>query len=122
MKLPSLVHTALLALVVLSSGCVETVLRMTNATGGTVDVWSGHTKQSVSIAAGRTVDVPHTGGTVSISRPNQVWRYDELDVFDYRPETIEGIQKLTLPLDIHADGTLTLPSGRKIEPSYRIDQ
>ena len=110
----------LLALLVLLTGCVETVLKVTNRTGANIQVHSGHTGQSFRIADRGTVKVPHTAGPIMISTAQgQTWGYTNICVPDLTNEVTKGFHRLTVSLSVGPTGEITLPSGRKIEPSTR---
>jgi hypothetical protein len=114
-------HTAtvllLAALAILLVGCVACELRITNQTGGAIQFYTGHTRETVQIPAGATKAIPHTAGQLSItSQQGKVWKYDNVDITEYGADTSKGFKRLTLPLTVGADGVLSLPSGRKISP------
>lgn len=74
--------------------------------------------KEVLIPNGATVTVPHTAGKVTITQQDVVWTFDAVNIGDLTAETTKGFKRLTLPITIHSNGTISLPSGRKIEPSY----
>lgn len=103
------------------TGCIATELKVTNRTGGVIQFYTGHTKMAVAIKDGATVTVPHTvGRIIIITQQDVVWQYDAIDVSNAPTETIKGYQKLTLPVSIDSSGSITLPSGRKVEPTQRL--
>ena len=107
----------LLALPFLMTGCVETVLKVTNHTGAEIQFTTAHTGKTYTIPQAATREVPHTVGTVSISRPGQGgWNYETISVPDLSDQTIKGMQRLTLPVSVEPDGMIVLPSGRKLAP------
>ena len=105
-------------LVAALTGCVATELRVTNHSGSSIQFFSGHTQKSVSIPLGATVTVPHTSGKAIIAQRDVVWTYDSVDVFDFPSETSKGFKRVTLPIVVQSNGVVSLPSGRKIEPSH----
>lgn len=113
-----LFYVILFALVIVLTGCVATELRVTNHSGGSIKFYSGHTKQEVVIPAEATVTVPHTAGKVMIARQDVVWTYDAVSLGDLSAETSKGFKRLTLPITILSNGTISLSSGRRLEPSY----
>lgn len=118
MRIPRIRILVLLALLVLVTGCIETALKVTNRTGGTILVHSGHTGQSFQIADRATVKVPHTMGPITISsEQGQTWGYTNICVPDLTNEVTKGFHRLTVSLSVEPTGEITLLSGRKIEPS-----
>lgn len=109
------------ALVVILCGCVACELRVTNHTGGSIQFYTGHTKKVVRISSGATATIPHASGRVIIiTEQDEVWEYGSVDVPDLDAETKKGFQRLTLPLAVGAGGIVILPSGRKIEPTQKM--
>ena len=108
-------------LAVILSGCIECELRVTNHTGGSIQFYTGHTKKAVQISSGATATIPHAAGRVIIiSQQDEVWEYAAVDVPDLTTETVKGFHRLTLPLVVESGGTITLPSGKKIEPTQKM--
>jgi hypothetical protein len=111
----------LLPLALALTGCVATELKVTNRTGGVIQFYTGHTKKTVSIQDGATVIVPHTVGRILvIARQDEVWQYDVIAVPNVASETTKGHQRLTLPVSIDSSGAITLPSGRKVQPTQTL--
>ena len=111
----------LLALVAVLTGCVLTELRVTNHTGGQIQLYTGHTKKVKTVPAGATVAVPHTAGRVIIiAQDDEVWEYDMVDVPQYVGEVARGVKKLILSVSVETNGTIVLPSGTKISPSQKL--
>jgi hypothetical protein len=109
------------ALAVVLVGCVECELRVTNHTGGSIQFYTGHTKKAVRIPDGARVTIPHASGRVIIiTQQDEVWEYSAVDVPDFTAETTKGFKRLILPLSVESSGVITLPSGRKIEPTQKI--
>ena len=107
----------MLALALFLTGCVATELKVINRTGSPIQFYTDHTKKTCIISDGDTVTVPHTAGRITVITPKkETWHYDALTVPDYASETIKSLQRLTLPVTIGPQGTVTLRSGRKIEP------
>lgn len=103
------------AFALLLAGCVATDLRVTNRTGTGIYIYSGHTKRVVTIAAGATARVPHTSGRVIvITQRDEVWNYD--DVQSLTDEATRSYKRVSLHVDIESDGSIGLPSGRKLTP------
>ncbi|MDB5336226.1 MAG: hypothetical protein JWN70_1845 [Planctomycetaceae bacterium] len=120
-------HTRAVTLLLISAfaiflaGCVACELRVTNHTGGSLQFYTGHTKKAVEIPAGATRTIPHAAGRVIIiTRQDEVWEYDAVAVPDFMADTSKGFKRLTLPLTVEPSGVVTLPSGRKIEPSQKM--
>jgi hypothetical protein len=111
---------ALLTLGGFLAGCyVRTELCVTNRTGTGIYVYSGHTKNITTINAGATGVVPHTmGSLIVITQQDDVWEYDEVQ--SIVAEAYRGHKRVSLRVDIGPDGVITLPSGRKLEPTQRI--
>src|SRR5882724_8044721 len=100
------------------AGCVETELKVTNHTGGGIQFTTGHTLKTYSIAAGKTVTVPHTSGVVTIATTHrEVWKYNVISVPNFKSEVKHRYQRLTLPVSVEVDGAIVLPSGRKLLPN-----
>jgi len=118
MKYTRTVTVLLLAVMaILLVGCVACELRVTNQTGGTIQFYTDHTRQTVSISAGATKTIPHTSGRLTItSQQGKVWNYNALDIFNHEANTTKGFKRVTLPLTVGANGVLSLPSGKKITP------
>ena len=111
----------LLALVGVLTCCIATELKVTNRTGGSIQFYSGHTKKAVQIPDGGTVTVPHTAGRVIvITQQDEVWEYDAVSIGDFPSATSKGFKRLTLALTVEAGGTITLPSGQKVNTSQRL--
>ena len=109
---------ATLLLLALIAGCVKTELRITNHTGGSIQVYSGHTKRATRIPNDETAIIPHTAGTlIIISEQDIVWEYDAFDIVDFPKDTTRGVHRLTVSMSIEHNGTIALPSGQKIEPT-----
>src|SRR5688500_11131174 len=107
------------AFALLLTGCVATDLRVTNQTGTGIYIYSGHTKKIATIAAGGTVKVPHTSGRVIvITQRDEVWEFD--DVQSLVDEATRNYKRLSLHVEIESDGSITLPSGRKLTPTRRL--
>lgn len=112
----------LLVIVILLTGCVVTELKVTNHTGGEIQFYTGHTKKTTTISSGATVVVPHTAGRIIvITHRDEVWEYDSVDVPDFTSELTKGFKKEILPISVESDGTIILPSGRKILPSQKLE-
>jgi len=112
----------LMAVAVVFTGCVACELRLTNHTGGSIQFYTGNTKKAVQIPAGATRTIPHAaGGVIIITQQDEVWGYDAVDVPDFTTETLKGFQRLTLPLTVEPSGVVTFRSGRKIEPSRKMN-
>lgn len=115
-----------IALVLLAGGSaaqasVLTELKVTNNSGGAIQFYSSHTKKTTPIDANVKQSVPHTSGRIIIiSHDDDVWEYDNVNIFDYSNEWVEGFKKLTLPIAVESDGTIRLPSGKKISPSRSL--
>ncbi|MEP6670114.1 MAG: hypothetical protein ABJF10_13220 [Chthoniobacter sp.] len=117
----TILRVLLLALSLLLTGCVDTELKVANHTGGEIQLTTHHTLRTYTIPAGATRRVPHTIGTITIAAPgNVVWSYEVVDVTRLESEVTRGVQRLVLPLQVNGDGTIVLPSGRKIKPSGKI--
>jgi hypothetical protein len=114
------------ALALLASGraahaYVSTELKVTNNSGGAIQFYSSHTKKTTSIDAGVKQSVPHSSGRIIIvTHDDNVWEYDNVNIADYSNESIEGFKKLTLPIAVESDGTIRLPSGKKMSPSHSL--
>jgi len=109
------------ALAVVLAGCTLCELQVTNHTGGSIQFYSGHTKKAVQISAGATRTIPHAAGRVIIiTQQDEVWEYETVDIQDFYADTSKGYDRLTLPLTVEPGGVITLPSGRKIEPSQKL--
>lgn len=107
------------ALALLLAGCIATDLRITNRTSTGIYIYSGHTKNVASIAAGATTSVPHTSGRVIvITQRDEVWEYD--DVQCLVDEATRSYKRVSLYVDIESDGNLTLPYGKKLTPTRRL--
>jgi hypothetical protein len=112
---------SLLVLVAVLTGCVLTELRVTNHTGGQIQVYTGHTKKVKAVPVGATVVVPHTAGRIIIITQNdEVWEYDMVDVPQHVRDVTSGVKKLILLISVESDGTILLPSGTKISPSQKL--
>jgi hypothetical protein len=110
-----------LALALALTGCVATELNVTNATGGAIQFYSGHTKRAVRIPAGATVAVPHTEGRlIIITGGDEVWQYASVSVLEFPNETAKAYKKVVLAVAVQPDGTLLLPSGKKIAPAQKL--
>jgi hypothetical protein len=109
------------ALALALSGCIACELRVTNHTGGSIQFYTGHTKKAVQVTSGATVTVPHTAGRVIIiTQQDEVWEYASIDLPGFTSDTIQGFKRLTLAVTVQPSGVITLPSGRKIEPSQKM--
>ncbi len=103
------------------TGCIACELRVTNHTGGSIQFYTGHTKKAVQVTSGATVTVPHAAGRIIITtHQGEVWEYASIDVPDFTSDTIKGFKRLTLPITVESSGVITLPSGRKIEPTQKM--
>jgi hypothetical protein len=111
----------LIAVALLLAGCVATDLRVTNRTGTVIHVYSGHTKKIATIAADATVTMPHTSGRVIvITGRDEVWEYD--DVRSLVDEATRSYKRVSLHVDVGPDGSITLPSGRALTPTRRLNE
>jgi hypothetical protein len=111
----------LAALAVVLAGCIACELRVTNHTGGSIQFYTGHTKKAYQIPAGATATVPHSSGRVIIiTQQDEVWEYDAVDIGDFTSDTSKGFHRLTLPLTVESGGSLTFPSGKRIEPTRKL--
>ena len=109
------------ALAIALSGCIACELRVTNHTGGSIQFYTGHTKKAFQIPAGATVTIPHASGSaIIITQQDEVWEYDVVDVPNFRTDTARGLKRITLPLTVEWSGAMTLPSGRRIEPTQKM--
>jgi len=99
---------------------VSTELKVTNNTGGAIQFYSSHTKKTMTIDVNVKQTVPHSSGRIIIiTQDESVWEYDNVDVADSK-ESLEGFKRLTLPIAVESDGTIRLPSGKKISPSHSL--
>ncbi len=105
----------------LLAGCFATELRVTMRTGTVIHVYSGHTKKIATIAVDATVTVPHTSGRVIvITGRDEVWEYD--DVQSLVDEATRSYKRVSLHVDVGADGSITLPSGRTLTATRRLSE
>jgi hypothetical protein len=114
------IFTFILAvLALLLTGCVATDFRVTNQTGTGIYIYSGHTKKIATITAGATATVPHTSGRVIvITQRDEVWEYD--DVQALVDEATRNYKRVSLHVEIESDGSIKLPSGKKLTPTRRL--
>src|SRR6185295_16976663 len=111
----------LAAVALLLAGCVATDLRVTNRTGTVIHIYSGHTKKIATIAADATVTVPHTvGRVIVITGRDEVWDYD--DVRSVVDEARRSYKRVSLHVDVRADGSITLPSGKTLTPTRKLSE
>lgn len=109
------------AFAIVFTGCIACELRVTNRTGGSIQFYTGHTKKTAQIAAGATVTIPHASGRIIIiTQQDEVWGYDANDMDVFTSDTSRGYKRRTLPLTVEPGGSITLPSGRKIEPTQKL--
>jgi len=109
----------LAAFALLLTGCVATDLRVTNQTDTGIYIYSGHTKKIATIAAGATVSIPHTSGRVIvITQRDEVWEYDNIQ--SLVDEASRSYKRVSLHVEIESDGSITLPSGKKLTPTRRL--
>jgi len=107
------------AIALLMTGCVATELRVTNRTGTGIYFYSGHTKKMTTISAGATATVSHTSGRVIlITQQDEVWEFD--DVKSLVDEAARSYKKVSLHVDIESNGSIALPSGKKLTPTRRL--
>jgi hypothetical protein len=112
---------ALSVLTVILSACVGFELRVTNHTGGSIQFYTAHTKKAFQIASGATATVPHVSGRVIIiNQGDEVWEYSTVAIPDFPSDTTKGFKRVTLPITVESNGVITLPSGRKIEPTQKM--
>lgn len=112
---------SLTAVTVFLNGCIAHELRVANHTGGAIQFYTGHTKKTVRIPSCATVIVPHTAGRVIIiTQQDDIWEYAAVDLPDFSSDTIKGFKRVTLPVTVEPNGVITLPSGRKVEPTQKM--
>jgi len=116
------VSTIILApAVFLLAGCVATELRVTNRAGTGIHIYSGHTKKVTTISAGAAGTAPHTSGRIIvITQRDEVWEYDNVQSFV--DEATRSCKRVSLHVDIQPDGSIALPSGKKLTPTLRFGQ
>jgi len=67
------------------SGCYITGMTIENRAGDTIRVYSHHTKTAATIRNGRTEQISHSSGPITISVTNGLtWQYTSLSWFDDR--------------------------------------
>jgi hypothetical protein len=117
----------LAAVAVVFTGCTTSEspaseLRVTNHTGGSIVFITAFTRYAVHIPAGATCAIPLVVGRVTIiTQQHEAWNYEAIDVPDFRADTLKEFNHVTLPLTIEPSGIMTLPSGRTIEPSQKME-
>lgn len=111
----------LVAAALMLSGCVPTALHVRNATGTTIHVYSGHTKDMASIADQRAKEIPHTEGRlIIVTARDEVWKYPPVSVLGNSPEKRRLMlfwTKLVSTLEVDPQGKITIQeSGRAVVP------